>query len=388
VLQIFKNCEAFAKIGVEVLLVHPGRRPTPELSQEDSFAFYQVDPCFAIREVRIPDLVALNLPDALDRVAFLVQGSLFGAAASRRYPAAEGSLLYTRDFAVATLLSAARRDFLFELHSLPTGGAARAWLRFVTRRALGTVVISRHLAEDCRGAGVAEESLFLAPDAVDRRLVDLRIDPADARRKLRLPLEGPIATYTGHLGRFYVWKGLGTILGCAERLPDVRFVIVGGSPGELQEVAASARDRRLSNVVLVGWVRPGEVADYLAASDVLLLPNSGKSALSARHTSPMKAFEYLAAGRPVVASDLPSLREIFASEVDALLVPPDDPDVFARAIRRLLDDRALSRRLSAAAREKAGRCSWEARARAVVEFARRRGARLSSASVATATASP
>jgi glycosyltransferase involved in cell wall biosynthesis len=387
-MQIFKNCEAFAKIGLEVHLVHPGRKPSPELSEDDSFSFYQVDPCFTLREVRTADLASLNLPGALDRIAFLLQGSLFAAAAARRYPAAEGSLLYTRDFAVATLLSAAKRDFVFELHSLPEGKLARAWLRFVTGRALGTVVISRHLKEDCRALGVPDEALFLAPDAVDRRLADLQIDPDDARRKLGLPLSGPIAAYTGHLGRFYAWKGLDTILGCAQRLPEVCFVLVGGSPGETEKVAASARERGLSNVILVGWVRPANVAAYLAAADVLLLPNSGKSALSARHTSPMKAFEYLAAGRPVVASDLPSIREIYDSEVDALLVRADDPEAFAGAIQRLLADPALSKRLSASAREKAWRCSWEARARAVVDFAGRRGAWLSPASIAPAPASP
>jgi glycosyltransferase involved in cell wall biosynthesis len=90
----------------------------------------------------------------------------------------------------------------------------------------------------------------------------------------------------------------------------------------------------------------------------------------------MKAFEYMASGRPVVASDLPSIREIYDHGVDALLVPPDDPDAFAAAIRQLNQDPALGRRLGAAAKSKAKRFSWEARGKAIVEFARARGARL------------
>jgi glycosyltransferase involved in cell wall biosynthesis len=129
------------------------------------------------------------------------------------------------------------------------------------------------------------------------------------------------------------------------------------------------------------------VADYLAAADVLLLPNSARSTLSARHTSPMKAFEYMAAGRAIVASDLPSIREIYEDEVDALLVPPDDPEAFSRAIRRLLEDESLGRRLGAAAREKARGCTWEARALGILEFARRRGARLPESKTAAAAAS-
>jgi glycosyltransferase involved in cell wall biosynthesis len=385
VLQVFKNCEAFAKLGLDVHLVHPGRKSTVGLSETDCFAFYGVDPCFAVREVKTPDLVGLNLPDAPDRLAFLLQGALFARAAARRY---RDDLLYTRDFTVATLLSAARRDFLFEVHSLPTRSLAPRWLRFVSRRALGVVVISRHLAEDCRALGISAEALCVAPDAVDRRLAERRVEVGEARRRLGLPREAFIAAYTGHFGRFYAWKGLDTVLRAAQILPDILFVLVGGSKAEVDEVAASVRELGLSNVRLPGWVPPGDVADYLAAANVLLLPNSARSVLSARHTSPMKAFEYMAAGKPIVASDLPSLREIYDQGVDALLVPPDDPGAIACAIERLLRDTGLGERLSAAAREKAKRSTWEARAEVIVEFARRRGARLPAPAMVEASASP
>ena len=71
-------------------------------------------------------------------------------------------------------------------------------------------------------------------------------------------------------------------------------------------------------------------------------------------TSPLKLFEYMAAGRPIVASDLPSIREVLRDGVNALLVPPGDPVAMAAAIARLLGDRALAARL--AARRAAKRC--------------------------------
>ncbi len=124
---------------------------------------------------------------------------------------------------------------------------------------------------------------------------------------------------------------------------------------------------------------PARVADYLAAADFLLLPNSASTPLSIRHTSPMKAFEYMAAERPVIASDLPSIREIFQHEVNALLVPPDDPEQLRAAIRRLLDEPQLRVCVSREARRRVEGLTWDHRAGDILEFARRRGALLSQA---------
>ncbi len=89
---------------------------------------------------------------------------------------------------------------------------------------------------------------------------------------------------------------------------------------------------------------PAQVPLYLASADVLALPNSGREAISRRHTSPLKMFEYMAAARPIVASDLPSLRETLTDGENALLVPPEDPEVVEAAIRRTLADDALVNR--------------------------------------------
>ena len=99
----------------------------------------------------------------------------------------------------------------------------------------------------------------------------------------------------------------------------------------------------------------------LRRASVLALPNPA-SAISTRFTSPLKLFEYLAAGRAIVASDLPSIREILHNEADALLVPPGDASALAGAIRRLLDDPALAARLARAAFEAAPQYSWDRRA--------------------------
>lgn len=371
VLQIFKNCEAFARQGVSVQLVHPGRRTTEaEGGAIDGFEYYAVEKCFEIKELRIADLIGLGLPGVLDQAAFVLHSSLFFLASLRLGLASP--LVYTRDLVVATFLALMDRPFALELHTLPEGLVARFWLRFVARRAVAIVLISKHLEEDYRRTGASHDVVLVAPDAVDRNLlVNPPEDRTLARKREGLPLDARIAAYAGHL---YEWKGLDTVLDCAREMPDVLFLIVGGFPQDVDRLADKCRTLRIENVRLEGYVAPSRVPGYLAAADVLLLPNSGRSAISARHTSPLKAFEYMASERPIVGSDLPSIREILEDGRHALLVPPDDPGALARGIRRLFDDPELGRFLAENARARVRSCTWDARAKAILDFIASRGA--------------
>jgi glycosyltransferase involved in cell wall biosynthesis len=370
--QIFKTCEAFHRRGLNVELVHPRRKPTREMEGiDDVFSYYQVEEPFQLREIGTPDFLRWKLPVALHGFLFPIQSFLFGILALWHVPPAEKALVYTRDFFVATVLTAVGRPFLFELHTLPLRGPVAFWMRRVIGRAYGIITITRHLAEECLALGAPKESLIVAPDAVDERRLDEVIDKEQARSSVGISPSGPVAVYAGHL---FAWKGIDTIIASAESLPEVTFLLVGGMAGDRRRLRSRVEEMGLSNVRIEGHVAPGEVARYMSVADVLLLPNSSREPISARHTSPLKAFEYMAAGRPVVASDLPSIREIFDNEVDAILVTPDEPAALARGIRRLMEDPALGERLAAAAREKVRRFTWTARAANILEFARRRGA--------------
>jgi glycosyltransferase involved in cell wall biosynthesis len=156
-------------------------------------------------------------------------------------------------------------------------------------------------------------------------------------------------------------------------LPDTHLLLVGGGEEDRArlrnlEAFAAARDR----IRFQDQVPPDEVPLYLRAADVLVLPNSGRFAISRHYTSPMKLFEYMAAGRPMVASDLPSLREVLNHEENALLVPPEDPKALAQAIIRLLTDPSLKDRLVASAAGNVIRYGWPQRAMGILEFMKTR----------------
>ncbi|MFQ5627042.1 MAG: glycosyltransferase, partial [Methyloligellaceae bacterium] len=119
---------------------------------------------------------------------------------------------------------------------------------------------------------------------------------------------------------------------------------------------------------LVGYVEPSRVPTYLAAADVLVLPNSGVTDISRYYTSPLKLFEYMATGRPIVASDLPAMQEVLVEGETALLVPSDDPAALAAAICRLRSRPALAQRLAQQAKRAVGAYAWDQRATRLLNF--------------------
>ncbi|HUR28120.1 MAG TPA: glycosyltransferase family 4 protein, partial [Planctomycetota bacterium] len=129
------------------------------------------------------------------------------------------------------------------------------------------------------------------------------------------------------------------------------------------------RARGLANVRIDGFQPPARIGLYLAAADLGAVPNRSTPAISARYTSPLKVFESFAAGLPLVASDLPSLRELLRHGHDAVLVAPDDPSALARGIARLYGDAALRSAIRARALARAPECTWDARTSRLLAWA-------------------
>ena len=156
------------------------------------------------------------------------------------------------------------------------------------------------------------------------------------------------------------------ILEMAARIPDANFLLVGGEPDEVQRVQRTVKSLGLDHVVLAGFVPNAELPRYHAACDVFLMPYQQRVAASSggdisRYLSPMKLFEYMACGRPILCSDLPVLREVL-NPSNAVLLSPEDVDAWVSALQSLRDnpDRCLA--LSGQARREVESYTWEARA--------------------------
>jgi len=174
-----------------------------------------------------------------------------------------------------------------------------------------------------------------------------------------------------YAGQLYPWKGVDTLLRAMAELPDVRLTVFGGrgSPQDPDLRAAQQLVRELDvvdRVTFAGFVPHAEVRQRLEGAGVAVLPLPDN--LMARYfTSPLKLFDYMAAGVPIVASDLPSIQEVLSDGDNALLVPPEDPSALAAAIRRLLVNSGLADRLRRTAFEQVQGFTWDSRAARILE---------------------
>jgi glycosyltransferase involved in cell wall biosynthesis len=364
-IQTIETCHALAGRGHEVnLLVRPDTVRPPR----DPWAFFDLAPCPRLRVQR----AAVWGPAPLRRLAYLTRASLASAAARSR-----ADVVYTRDLGVASVVlrlpRQVRPPLVYESHGfapvfaetrpdLLSGAAAASPAKLrrlsarearVWRLAEGYVTITEGLAVELAHRFGPRAALATIPDGT-------RLDP---QRRFVPPVRAgsPTAVYVGHL---YPWKGVDVLLGALARLPDVGGSIVGGHPAEadLQRLQAQARALGLQDrVEFTGLVPRREVASFLARADVLVMPHTA-TPVSERYASPLKLFEYLAAGKPIVASDLPAVREVLRDGENACLVRPGDPGALAVGLERVLQDGHLAERIARGAFDAAAAYSWDRRA--------------------------
>jgi glycosyltransferase involved in cell wall biosynthesis len=173
----------------------------------------------------------------------------------------------------------------------------------------------------------------------------------------------------GYLGHLYPGRGIEVLIGMARSVPEADVHIVGGTD---RDISAWRATQLPDNVFLHGYVPHSRVGAYLSRFDILAAPYQRQvftdgGVETSTVMSPLKLFEYMACGKPILCSDLPVLREVLSPGEDALLVPPDDIRAWADAVRTLERDAELRTRLGSAARDKFLRKhTWVSRAAAVL----------------------
>jgi glycosyltransferase involved in cell wall biosynthesis len=214
---------------------------------------------------------------------------------------------------------------------------------YVWRNADAVLPVTRVLAERVRAAGVPDERIHVIPNGINEREFSDLPSPEDAKR--RLGLEGRFVL--GFVGFMRDWHGLERVVEfmAGAGRPDLHALFVGDGPArdglERRAAQLGLRDR----VTVTGVVQRAEIPAVLAAFDVALQP------AVVEYASPLKLFEYLAVGLPVLAPATPNLREVLVADVNAMLFDPADPSDFARGLQRLCEDEATRRRLGNSARD-------------------------------------
>ena len=349
-IQIMSMCAAFADSGAEVELVVPTR--TSDITA-DPFEYYGVKRNFTIRTVPTPQPHDLPLT-LLTRLSYLRARFAFARRVLKDARARPADVYYHRDELSFRAFGKAGLPGIWEIHDMPRH---MMLYRQALARAPFVVAITNGLKQALEAAGVPAGKILIEPDGADTERF-ANAAAGDVREKLGLGGSDVLVTYTGSL---LPWKGVSALAMAAEKLPQNAYLlIVGGDGAALEELRAGMVLRGVRGSA-IGRVAPSDVGAYVTASDIIVIPNSGKTQISREYTSPLKLFEALAAGKAIVASDLPSLREILDGDT-AILVPPDDPQALAAALSSLSADPARRAALGKAAAQKAAHYDWRARA--------------------------
>lgn len=370
-LQVAETSAAFQRAGAATTLFVADRTAHVELGPDaDPFAWYGIHADARPRLVRVPCVDWIErVPRVLQYVPARLQELTFARNAARRilseFP---GALVISRELECARhLVRGGSATTFLEVHRVPGGRTRRRWLLEAASRVRGIIAISEGVRADLLELGLATDHLLVEHDGFAAERFGNLPSRIDARCSLGLPADAPLVVYTGGL---LAWKGVDVLVEAARRLPSAYFVVAGGLDADVARIRVLAGG--LQNVRIDGFQSPEKIPTYLAAGDVGVVPNRSLPAISAKYTSPLKVFESMAAGLPLVASDVPSLAAILRRDLDAVLVTPDDPVSLARGIESLLGDAGLRARMSLNLLARAGEHTWAARARRVLAWMRAR----------------
>lgn len=232
-------------------------------------------------------------------------------------------------------------------------------------------VVSSVMKADLAALGVSERKILVNPNGVNPEL----FTPAATVHERVTDLKRSGFVVAGFVGTFGAWHGVDVLARAVrptvQKNPNVRFLLIGD--GILRpEVERILRDDGVSDsVIMTGSVPHDEIPQYLAGCDILLSPHVQNSDGSQFFGSPTKLFEYMAMGKPIIASGVGQIAEVIRDGTNGILMKHRDHGDLAEKILTLARDPALGRKLGSAARADAlSQFSWQRNAQRVVEAVR------------------
>ena len=369
-IQIMQMCEAFTNAGNEVELVLPQRL---NYIKGDPFEYYGVERNFKIKKLPCLDLIPLDR--YLGKLSLWIQTISFGFFVLPYLLFKKADIIYTRDKFLLPLCLL-KKNIVYEAHDFPKNYFL--YLPFLNRLR-GMVVITHKLKEffknkdkENRVLLIPENKILVAPDAVDLEKFDIKENQEECRKKIALPLDKKIIGYVGRLETMGKEKGLRTLLESFKELKkeidNVVLCYVGGPLSRVKEYHNFGEEIGIKKeeMIIIDQVSHSKIPYYLKSFDVLVMPFPW-TVHYAYYMSPLKLFEYMASKIPIVASDLPSIREIL-NEGNAILVQPDNPQALAEGIRKILENKNLAEKISEQAYKDVQNYTWDKRAKRIIRF--------------------
>jgi len=358
-IQIMNTCHALANTGAEVILMAGFKKGS---TQESILRFYGISEHPRLKVIPMP--IIRREQKRYFRFSWhgifhfsLLLHLLFTRACRKRQ-----AVLFIRHIKLAGFVLKFRKliknPVVFEVHEIFSMNAdterKRQRMRdletMVYRRVDAIISISRSIREYLVSAGIPAESIRVVHNGIETEWLE---------RERKAP--GAYICYTGSL---YPWKGVDTLISAMRFLPGEKLLIVGGG-SRIEDLKQLARKEEVAGrVEFVGAVPRAAIQEYLSRSKVAILPNV--PSVPSQFSSPLKLFEYMAYGIPIVASDMPVFQEILTHGENAILFKPGDPVALAKGVKTLVDDPDLASRIACAAKEDARNYTYDKRAEKIL----------------------
>ena len=321
-IHVMKMCQAFSDNGHDVVLIAPHLKNQYENDVDDIYEYYGVRKNFKIKKLWHPNLKC---------GAFLYTIAIFFyLLLSKRFDLIYGRFLH--GCFVATLL---KNKVIFESHEAifeKKNHRLKVFKKLIKYKNFKKlIVISQVLKNMYLENGYLNDSkIQVAHDGADQ------VENFESRIRL-LGLNDDLKV--GYVGHLYKGRGIETIIECAKKINDMSFHIVGGLKEDIEYWENYLKNLNLNNVYFYGFVPPKETIRYRNSFDIVLAPYEKKVSIegfgdSSKFMSPIKIFEYMSHKKPIIASDLPVIREIL-NEKNSILVKPDDIELWINSIEKL-----------------------------------------------------
>jgi glycosyltransferase involved in cell wall biosynthesis len=357
--QIAKTCESFAKMGLDLELIVPNIQT---ICDGDIFKFYGLSRVFKYTRVNVNCKFTRLFKS--ERLMGYCQSIIFILCVIFRYWNKKNTLFYTRSPIIGFLFTMRGCLTVFEAHGWKK--KEKVWVyRAIIKKAHKIIANSEGTREVFIENGASEKRVLAVSNGVDLDKFDIAVSKNEARKKVGLPENKKIVLYSGSFFA-YSWKGIDILLKAGEKLSkDILIVLVGGRKSEIQRIKD---EWKFINVLLFEYQHIDLLPYFLKSADILILPNKKNDVISEKYTSPLKLVEYMASKRPIIASDLPSIRQI-VDEESALLIQPENPELLAEAIQKILffDKDKIERMVNKAYKDVLN-YSWDKRAEKILKF--------------------
>lgn len=353
--HVMKMCQALSSGGTNDLSLILPNKIDKNIKTDDIYDFYGSKECFRIVKLYRPKI----------RGGFLIFSFLSIMEAIKNKP----NLIYTRFLYSCFFASLFKLPTIFEIHAPFTTKMDIFFFKMINKNKLKKiVVISKALKSYfIEKYNISSEKIMVAPDGADSIPEDLK--PIKIKKNKNFLI--------GYIGHLYKGRGIDIIAEVAKRCDWAEFHVIGGLPEDVNYWKKELSN--FKNIIIHGSVPPKEVYGYMLNFDILLAPYQEKVCVyggrgnTAQWMSPLKIFEYMAAGKAILASDMPALREILVHEKNSLLASPRNIDKWVENLERIKKDFSLRKKIGAKAKsEFEERYTWRSRADFVLNGIRKR----------------